>query len=311
MQNQRLRVFAPATVANIGPGFDVLGLALSSPGDLLEAELSSVPGVEIVEITGDGGRLSHDAARNVVGLAARDVLRRAGSKQGLRLWLHKQMPLASGLGSSGASSAAGAVAANEILGRPLSIHDVVLSAMEGECAASGTPHADNVAPSVMGGFVLVRYDPFEIIQLPVPEGLRIAVVHPHCQVSTADARRLVKERTYGLDVIVPNIGSVAALVAALYRGDLPLLGRSVDDRIIEPLRATLIPGFVEVKHAALSAGALGCSIAGSGPSVFAFADGDAAAQHIGARMQAAFKSAAGLDSDLFWGKVSTEGARVI
>ena len=311
MQNQRLRVFAPATVANIGPGFDVLGLALSSPGDLLEAELSSVPGVEIVEITGDGGRLSHDAARNVVGLAARDVLRRAGSKQGLRLWLHKQMPLASGLGSSGASSAAGAVAANEILGRPLSIHDVVLSAMEGECAASGTPHADNVAPSVMGGFVLVRYDPFEIIQLPVPDGVRIAVVHPHCQVSTADARRLVKERTYGLDVIVPNIGSVAALVAALYRADLPLLGRSVDDRIIEPLRATLIPGFVEVKHAALSAGALGCSIAGSGPSVFAFADGDAAAQHIGARMQAAFKSAAGLDSDLFWGKVSTEGARVI
>jgi len=311
MQNQRLRVFAPATVANIGPGFDVLGLALSSPGDVLEAELSSAPGVEIVEITGDGGRLSHDATKNVVGLAARDVLRRAGSRQGLRLWLHKQMPLASGLGSSGASSAAGAVAANEILGRPLSIHDVVLSAMEGECAASGTPHADNVAPSVMGGFVLVRYDPFEIIQLPVPEGLRIAVVHPHCQVSTADARRLVKERTYGLDVIVPNIGSVAALVAALYRGDLPLLGRSVDDRIIEPLRATLIPGFAEVKHAALNAGALGCSIAGSGPSVFAFADEDAAAQHIGARMQAAFKSAAGLDSDLFWGKVSTEGARVI
>ena len=221
------------------------------------------------------------------------------------------MPLASGLGSSGASSAAGAVAANEILGRPLSIRDVVMSAMEGECAASGTPHADNVAPSVMGGFVLVRYDPFEIVQLPVPDGLRIAVVHPHCQVSTADARRLVKERTYGLDVIVPNIGSVAALVAALYRGDLPLLGRSVDDRLIEPLRATLIPGFAAVKDAALNAGALGCSIAGSGPSVFAFADGDAAAQQIGARMQAAFTSAAGLESDLFWGKISIEGARVI
>ena len=162
--------------------------------------------------------------------------------------------------------------------------------MEGECAASGTPHADNVAPSVMGGFVLVRsYDPFEIVQLPVPDGLRIAVVHPHCQVSTAEARRLVKDRTYGLDVIVPNIGSVAALVAALYRGDLPLLGRSIDDRIIEPLRATLIPGFAAVKQAALDAGALGCSIAGSGPSVFAFADEDAAAQRIGAEMQAAFR----------------------
>jgi homoserine kinase len=250
--------------------------------------------------------------KNVASRAAADVLRRAGSAAGLRLWLHKQMPLASGLGSSGASSAAGAVAANEILGRPLSQRDVVLSAMEGECAASGSPHADNVAPSVMGGFVLVRScDPLEIVQLPVPADLRIAVVHPHCQVSTADARRLVNERSYGLDAIVPNIGSVAALVAALYRADLPLLGRSIDDRIIEPLRATLIPGFSAVKHAAFGAGALGCSIAGSGPSVFAFADDDSAAQRIGAAMQAAFKSAAGLDSDLFWGHVSTDGARVI
>jgi homoserine kinase len=312
MGNQRLRVFAPATIANIGPGFDVLGLALSRPGDLLEAEISDAPGVEIVDVTGDGGRLSRDPSKNVAGRAAADVLRRTGSTKGLRLWVHKQMPLASGLGSSGASSAAGAVAANEILGRPLSPREVVLSAMEGECAASGTPHADNVAPSVLGGFVLVRsYDPFEIVQLPVPSALRIAVVHPHCQVSTAEARRLVKERTYGLDVIVPNTGSVAALVAALYRGDLGLLGRSIDDRIIEPLRATLIPGFAAVKAAALAAGALGCSIAGSGPSVFAFADNDKAAERIGAAMQDAFKSEAGLDSDLFSGKVSTEGARLI
>jgi homoserine kinase len=312
MGNRRIRVFAPATVANIGPGFDVLGLALSSPGDLLDAELLDAPGVEIVEVTGDGGRLSRDATKNVVGLAAADVLRRAGSAKGVRLWLHKRMPFASGLGSSGASSAAGAVAANELLGRPLRQHDVVLSAMEGECAASGTAHADNVAPSVMGGIVLVRsYDPFEMVELPVPDALRIAVVHPHCQVSTAEARRLVKERTYGLEVIVPNIGSVAALVAALYRGDLPLLGRSIDDRIIEPLRATLIPGFAAVKDAAFGAGAFGCSIAGSGPSVFAFAGSDGSAKCVGEAMQAAFRKAAGLDSDLFRGKVSTEGARVV
>ena len=312
MGNQRLRVFAPATIANIGPGFDVLGLALSSPGDLVEIELSDTPGVQIVDVTGDGGKLTRDPTKNVASRAAADVLRRVGADKGLRLWLHKQMPLASGLGSSGASSAAGAVAANELLGRPLSMLDVVASAMEGECAASGTPHADNVAPSVMGGFVLVRsYDPFELVPLPVPDGLRVAVVHPHCQVSTAHARRLVNERTYGLDLIVPNSGSLAALVASLYRGDLPLLGRSIDDRIIEPLRATLIPGFADVKSAALGAGALGCSIAGSGPSVFAFADEDEAARRIGAVMQAAFRSAAGLDSDLFWGKVSTEGARVM
>ena len=310
--NRRIRVFAPATVANLGPGFDVLGLALSRPGDELEAELTDHTGVEIAAVTGDGGLLSCDPKKNVAGRAAADVLQRTGARQGVRMWLHKQMPLASGLGSSGASSAAGAVAVNELLGRPLSERDVVLSAMEGERAASGTPHADNVAPSVMGGVVLVRsYQPFDVIRLPLPEALHISVVHPHCQVSTAEARRLVKGRTYSLDDIVPNLGNVAALVAALCCGELELLGRSVEDRIVEPLRAQLIPGFDRVKQAALEAGGLGCSIAGSGPSVFAFAESMTAAQDVGAAMQAAFRSAAGLESDLFAGKVSSDGARVI
>ena len=310
--NRRIRVFAPATVANLGPGFDVLGLALSRPGDELEAELTDRPGIEIVEITGDRGLLSRDADKNVVGRAAADVLRRAGANRGVRLWLHKQMPLASGLGSSGASSAAGAVAVNELLGSPLAERDVVASAMEGERAASGTPHADNVAPSVMGGIVLVRsYQPFEVIALPLPDTLHVSVVHPHCEVSTAEARRLVKGRTYSLDDIVPNLGNVAALVAGLGRGDLGLVGRSVEDRLVEPLRSRLIPGFDAVKKAALEAGGLGCSIAGSGPSVFAFAESMIAADRIGAAMRDAFRSAAGLESDLFAGKVSSQGARVI
>ena len=309
---QRIRVFAPATVANLGPGFDVLGLALSRPGDELDAELSDRPGVEIVDVTGDDGALSRDPGKNVAGRAARDVLNRAGARKGVRLWLHKQMPLASGLGSSGASSAAGAVAANELLGRPLSQSEVVVSAMEGERAASGTPHADNVAPSVMGGIVLVRsYHPFEVVSLPVPSNLHIAVVHPHCKVSTAEARRLVKERRYSLDEIIPNLGNIAALVAALSSGDLALLGRSIQDRLVEPIRAQLIPGFTAVKDAALAAGGLGCSIAGSGPSVFVFAGDASGANAAGAAMQAAFKSAAGLDSDLFAGKVSVVGARVV
>ena len=310
--NSRIRVFAPATVANLGPGFDVLGLALGRPGDELEAELAESPGVEIVEITGDQGALSRDPARNVAGLAAADVLRRVGAHQGVRLWLHKQMPLASGLGSSGASSAAGAVAVNELLGRPLSQADVVLCAMEGERAASGTPHADNVAPSVMGGIVLVRsYEPFEVISLTVPENLHVVVVHPHCRVSTADARRLVNGRTYSLDEIVPNLGNVAAFVAALTTGDLALLGRSIHDRLVEPLRAQLIPGFADVKAAALGSGAVGCSIAGSGPSVFAFAESPQAAETIGAAMQTSFASSARLASDLFTGKVNVRGARVV
>jgi homoserine kinase len=311
----RIRVFAPATIANLGPGFDVLGLALGAPGDLLEAKLSDRPGVEIVEITGDGGVLSREPEKNVASLAAAGVLRRAAARgataRGMYVWLHKQMPLASGLGSSGASSAAGAFAANELLGRPLSQREVILSAMEGECAASGTPHADNVAPSVMGGIALVRsYAPFEVISLPVPPNLHVSVVHPHCDVSTAKARKLVKARAYSIDEIVPNLGNVAALVAALASGDLALLGRSVHDGLVEPLRAPLIPGFAAVKEAALRAGALGCSIAGSGPSVFAFAADEESARGIGAVMQGAFRHA-GLASDLYAGKVSSEGARVV
>lgn len=329
----RLRVFAPATVANLGPGFDVLGLALSAPGDLLEAELSDRPGVVIVEVTGDEGALSRDPEKNVAGRAAADVLRRAGlrsssfveargsaakaadsatSERGVRLWLHKQMPLASGLGSSGASSAAGAVAVNELLGRPLTQHDVLLAAMEGERVASGAPHADNVAPSVMGGIVLIRsYDPLEILSLPVPRDLHIVVVHPHCNVSTAEARALVKGRTYSLDQIVANLGNIAALVAGLYQNDLALIGRSIRDRLVEPVRAELIPGFAAVKNAALQSGALGCSIAGSGPSVFGFSGDAGTAQTVGAAMRAAFRSAAGLDSEVYVGKVSSEGARVV
>jgi homoserine kinase len=319
----RVRVFAPATVSNLGPGFDVLGLALPAPGDLLEAELADLPGVQMMEITGDGGVLSRDPDRNVAGRAAAEVLRRARGtdraadgpaprERGVRLWLHKQMPLVSGLGSSGASSAAGATAVNELLGRPLGARDVLLCAMEGERAAAGAPHADNVAPSLMGGIVLIRsYDPLEILSLPVPDDLWVVAVHPHYAVATADARTLVNERTYALDQIVPNLGNLGALVGALYRGDLRLLGRSIDDRLIEPVRARLIPGFGAVKRAALAAGALGCSISGSGPSLFALCDDGTVAERVASAMRDAFRTEAALESDQFLGKVGTEGARVV
>ena len=203
----RVRVFAPSSASNLGPGFDVLGLALLKPGDIVEAELSETPGVEIVEVTGDGGALSRDPKKNVTGVAAADVLRRLDGleadeplQRGVRLWLHKQMPLASGLGSSGASAVGGAVAVNELFDAPLSRSELLASALVGDRAASGTPHADNVAPCLLGGIVLVRsYDPLEVINLPVPTELRVIVVHPHCSVSTAAARELTADRTYALD----------------------------------------------------------------------------------------------------------------
>ena len=315
----RVRVFAPATVANLGPGFDVLGLALERPGDLLEAELTTRSGVEIVEITGDGGVLSTDPDRNVAGRAVADVLRRVSSQaravtdgQGLRLWLHKQMPLASGLGSSGASSVAGAVAANELLGRPLAQEELLRCAMEGERAASGSPHADNVAPSLLGGIVLIRsYEPLEIVSLPVPSSLWIAVAHPHCELSTAVARAVVNSHRYSIAEAVKNLGNIGAFVAALHAGDLQLLGRCIEDALVEPLRAPLIPGFMQVKAAALAVGALGCSIAGAGPSIFALCADEPSANRTGATMCETFRASAQVDCDVFVGRVSQTGARVV
>ncbi len=319
----RVSVFAPASVSNVGPGFDVLGFCLHRPGDLLEAEWVDRQGIEIAEVTGDGGLLSRDPGRNAAGVAAGDVFTRArelgrsdGSGriagQGLRLRLHKRMPLSSGLGSSGASAAAGAVAANELLGRPFTRRELVQSAMAGELAACGSAHADNVAPSILGGFVLIRsYTPLDLIELPIPDGLHVAVVHPHCEVSTAEARSMLVDRHFPLADIVSNSGNLGALVAALYRGDLELLGRCIEDRLVEPVRAALVPGYAAVRHAALGAGALGCSLSGSGPSVFALADSPDGAAAIALEMRRTFKEQAGIGSDAYVGAVNPTGAQVL
>ncbi len=307
----RVRVFAPATASNLGPGFDVLGLALDRPGDLVEAERRDQPGAEIVAVTG-ADSLSTDPGENVVGIAAAAALERLDDTgAGVRLWLHKQMPLGSGLGSSAASSVAGAVAVNALFGSALSADDLVACALRGEAAASGTAHADNVAPCVMGGIVLIRSsDPLDLIRLPVPDALRVVLVHPHAEVLTAEARRLVAERRFSIGQAVANLGNVAALVAALHQGDLAMLGRSISDALVEPIRAPLVPAFAEVKEAALDAGALGCSISGSGPSVLAFADSDAAADTVATSMEKAFADA-GVTCDRYVGPVNRDGARVV
>ncbi len=306
--SNRVRVFAPATASNLGPGFDVLGLALEHPGDLVEAELRERPGVEIVEVTG-APSLSTDPHENVVGIAASAALEHLQvTDRGVRLWLHKRMPLGSGLGSSAASSVAGAAAVNALFDGALSDEALVGCGLRGEAAASGAPHPDNVAPCVLGGIVLMRgHDPLDLIRLPVPAPLRVVVVHPHVEVLTAVARRLVAERRFAIGQAVANLGNIAAFVHALHTGDLELLGRSIDDALVEPLRAPLVPGFAAVKQAALDAGALGCSISGSGPSVFAFAESDAQGDAAAAAMEAAF-AAAGLASDRYVGRVNTVGA---
>jgi homoserine kinase len=319
-----VRVFAPASASNLGPGFDVLGVALQKPGDIVTAEFMDEPGLEIAEVTGDDGQLNCDPAQNVAGVAARSVLShlalagcygrpggqpRRDTLPGIRLRVEKQMPLASGLGSSAASSVAGAMAVNELFGGPLSRRDLLVHALAGERAASGSTHADNAAPSLLGGFVLIRgYDPLEAIELPVPAALRVTLVHPHCRVETARARALLRGHGFTIEQAVANLGNLGALVAGLYRGDLELIGRAIEDRLVEPLRMALIPGYAAVKAAALEAGALGCSISGSGPSLFAFTGSDAAAARVAAAMRDAFREAAGLASDSHSGPVNTVGA---
>ena len=308
----RVRVFAPATVSNLGPGFDVLGLALHRPGDVVEAEVRDDAGVDLADVSGDGGLLPRDAARNAAGVAAAEVLRLVGGAAGLRLRLLKGMPLASGLGSSGASAAAGAVAANEALGRPLGEDDLVRCAMAGERAACGSAHADNVAPAVLGGIVLVRScDPLDLVRLPVPDGLYIAVVHPHCEVSTSEARARLAGRTFALKDIVANAGNLGALVAALHQGNLALLGRCIDDHLVEPVRAAMIPAYGDVRAAARDAGALGCGISGSGPSMFALCDSDDTAAGTAVAMRRAFRDRAALGSEAWVSPVNRAGAHVV
>lgn len=315
----RVRVFAPASVSNLGPGFDVLGLALEAPGDLVEAEWSDHPGIEIAEVSGDGGLLTTDPTLNVAGVAAASAMTSlAGAVTGggpapgagIRLRVHKQMPLASGLGGSAASSVAGAMAVNELFGSPLTRRQLLVHALAGERVAAGATHADNVAPSLLGGIVLVRScSPLDVIDLPVPTALRVVVLHPHARIETSTARSLLHGRGFAIEQVVANLGNLGALVSALYRGDMELLGRAIEDRLVEPLRTPLIPGFDAVRRAARGAGALGCSISGSGPSIFALA-GDAGTLHrVADAMQSALREATGLTSDVFAGAINAGGAR--
>jgi homoserine kinase len=306
-----IAVFAPATVSNVACGFDVLGFALESPGDVVAAEASERQGVEIVAIEGDDGRLSRDPERNTAGAATLALLHRLGAVRGIRLTVHKGLPLASGVGSSGASAVAAVVAVNELLGRPAPLDVLLQCAIRGEVAGCGSAHPDNAAPSLYGGFVLARpADPPDIVRLPVPAGLACAVLHPHLEVETGAARRLLGTEV-PLSDAVKQWGNLGALVAGLFREDLALVSRALEDHIAEPRRAHLVPGFAIVKAAARAAGALGCSLSGSGPSIFALCASREIADRAGTAMSDAFTASTGLTADLWVSLVSTRGARLV
>ena len=306
-----IAAYAPATVSNVGCGFDVLGFALDAPGDVVMAEASDVRGVEIAAIEGDGGHLSRDPVLNTAGVAVQTLLERLGAARGIRLRIHKGLPLASGVGSSGASAVAAVVAVNELLGRPAPLELLLEFAMAGETAGCGSAHADNVAPALYGGFILARTaSPPDIVRLPIPEGLSCAVLHPHLEVTTGASRDLLGKSVLLRDA-VRQWGNVGALVAGLFLNDLPLVGRALEDHVVEPQRAHTVPAFSTVKQAAHSAGALGCSLSGSGPSIFALCASLDKAALVGKAMHDAFSLASGIGADLWISPVGSRGARIV
>ncbi|MBX2928934.1 MAG: homoserine kinase [Saprospiraceae bacterium] len=303
-----VKVFAPASVGNAIVGFDMMGLALSRPGDEIVARRSERPGLHITAITGDEGKLPYDPEKNTAGLAASSLLKHLDKTGlGIELEIHKCMPFGSGLGSSAASAVGGAFAVNVLLGSPLSKRELLPFAMQGEQLASGGYHADNVAPSLLGGIILIRSNrDLDVLSLPVPTELYAAVVYPEVEILTKTARGILKTEV-PLKQHVVQSGYLGGFMAGLFCSDYDLIGRSLRDVIIEPQRACMIPHFYEVQQAALSAGALGCSISGAGPSMVALCKGDAIAAQVGAAMQQIFTQA-GIPNELFLSAVNAEGA---
>ena len=305
--------FAPATVSNVACGFDVLGFALEAPGDAVTARFASAvdAAVRIDDITGDEGRLPRDAARNTAGVAAQALLARVGERRGVVLTIRKGLPLSSGLGGSAASAVAGVVAVDALIGSRLPLDALMACAFEGERLGAGSAHGDNIAPSLYGGFVLVRVaNPPDVVRLPVPAGLTAVVVHPDLEIETAKARALLGD-TVPLHDAIREWANLGALVDALHRSDFALMARALEDTIAEPRRAPLVPGLASIKQAATAAGALGCSLSGSGPSLFALCATAAVAERVAVAMTAAVRSAIGGEPQTYVSPIAPSGARVI
>lgn len=307
-----VRVFAPATVANMICGFDILGFAVDCPGDEVVMRRVETPGVRIRSISGDDGRLPLAADKNTVSACVQMVLDHLGiSKEiGVEIELIKHMPIGSGLGSSSASTVAGLFAINSLLGNPLTKEALLPFCVEGERIACGHGHADNVAPALMGGITLIRgHNPLDVIKLPVPQELYAGIVFPKVDVPTRDARQLIKEKVLLRDAVT-QWGNIAGLIAGLYESDYGLISRSMQDVLIEPTRAILIPEFYTMKQIALDAGALSFGISGSGPSVVAISKGKEVAEHAANRIQQHLTDCE-IDSFKYISPVNVDGPKVI
>ncbi|MDO6810278.1 homoserine kinase [Zobellia galactanivorans] len=305
---EEIKIFCPATIANVSCGFDVLGVALDNVGDTMVVRKTSEKGIRITKL--EGQDLPMETERNVAGVAGLALLEKGDYEGGFEIEIYKKIKAGSGIGSSAASSTGAVWAMNELLGRPFSTLELVQFSMEGERLASGVAHADNVAPALFGGFTLVRsYAPLDIIPIHTPSELYATVIHPQIEVKTSDSRKILKTNITLADGI-KQWGNVGGLIAGLFTEDYDLIGRSLVDHIVEPIRSILIPGFEQVKSEALNAGALGCGISGSGPSIFAFSKGEAMANEVAAAMKNVYKNI-GIDYDVHVSKINREGIKTL
>ena len=273
MSLDRAIVRAPSTIANVGPGFDVFGIALAEPSDLIEVRKTSEPGVHVESIVGTGSyAVTIDNTRNTAAVAAQKVISVAGADFGIAMKINKGIRPASGMGSSGASAAGGAYAANLLLEKPLNMNQLICCASYGEEASSGSRHADNAAPALMGGFTIIRsHEPMDVIRLEPPKDLGIVACLPEFAVPTREARKKVP-KTVQMHDVTHQIGHASSLVAGMALGDLNLIGRSINDIIVEPARAPLVPFLKDAEKAAVDAGAFASFLGGSGPCIAAFFD---------------------------------------
>jgi len=308
---QNISVFAPATVANVVCGFDVLGFAVNEPGDEVVMRVTNKPGITISKITGDDGRLPLDPAKNTVSVSVQHYLNSIGRNDiGLDIELHKKMPIGSGLGSSSASTVAGLFAIKTLLGDDTDPATLLPFAMKGEEMACGHGHADNVAPALMGGFILIRsYEPLDVVRLPHPAGLWCAIVFPDVDVPTREARQIIRNKILMRDAVT-QWGNIAGLVSGLFMNDIDLMGRSMKDILVEPVRSMLIPDFYQMREMAMGLGAVSFGISGSGPSVFAFTKDEETAIKITQKLQQHLMGIS-IGSNIYVSTINDKGPRVI
>ncbi len=308
---KEVTAFAPASVTNVGCGFDVLGFALDDPGDEVVVRLNGHKGLAIKNITGDNGMISREIEKNTAGRAASSFVNEIGFKEGIEIEIHKKMGLGTGLGSSAASAVAAVVALDALLETKFDKRTLMKFALEGEkLTCGGRMHADNVAACLYGGFIIARsVDELDIINIDYPDDLYCTILYPHIVMDTSDMRRILK-KDISLADGVRQWGNIAAMVAGLMKKDYKLISRSLKDYIIEPVRSALIPGFNEIKNAALDNGALGCSISGSGPSIFALSRSGNNAEKIAGAMQNAANKL-GVENEAFISGINKAGPRII